>query len=534
MNRLWRIALRALVALSVVAGALTLVNPAFAQKKGGTFIIASEGEPSVLAAHLSTDTSAAMIASNLFNGLISINFDFQPVPDLAEKWDVSADGLTYTFHLVKNAKWHDGKPVTAEDAAFTLNEITAKTHPRAGAWWPNVASVEARDAQTLVIRLKAPFAPFLTLIGNAFGMGTLIMPKHIYQNTDPKTNPANRAPVGSGPFRFSKWERGSYVELVRNSDYFKPALPHLDRLVFRFVPDGAARLIGLEKGELDFLHSYIVPYNEVGRLAKDPKIQVIPHGLELVATNEFLFFNLRDGPLKDVRVRQAIAYAIDRGEIRSRALFGLGKVAHSPLNSSLAWAFTDRHDAYKTRDVARANALFDQAGFARKADGRRFALRLTWDAGKEVEQRAAEIIRSNLRDVGIEVTMQTFDRATYIERAFRQWDFDMGLQNFTTGPDPAIGVTRSYHTRQIQKLPFVNAMGYSNKEADQLFDTEFKEPDLKKRAQMWRRLQEILMAELPVLPIFEFPVLNVASAKFVNVISGPGGYLDSRENVSQK
>jgi len=531
--------MRSLAALlrfgTCLAAAFTLlVAPAAAQKKGGTFIIASEGEPSVLTAHLSTDTSAVMIASNLFNSLVGMDFNLKPVPELAERWDVSADGLTYTFYLVKNAKWHDGKPVTAEDAAFTLTELTAKTHPRAGAWWPNVASVAATDAHTLVIKLKAPFAPFLTLLGNSLGMGTLIMPKHIYQGTDPKANPANRNPVGSGPFRFSKWERGSHVELVRNPDYFRPNRPFLDRLVFRFAPDAAARLLSFEKGEIDFLHAYIVPYNEVARLQSNPKVQVIHRGLELVATNEFLFFNLRDGPLKDVRVRQAIAFATDRGEIQKRALFGLGKVAHSQLNSSLAWAFTDAYDAYKTRNVAKANAMLDEAGYARKGDGKRFALRLTWDSGKEAEQRAAEIVRSNLRDVGIDVTFHAFDRATYIDRAFRNWDFDMGLQNFTTGPDPAIGVTRSYHTRQIQKLPFVNAMGYSNKEADQLFDTEFKEQNLAKRAQMWHRIQQLLMTDLPVLPLFEYPVLNIASANFVNVISGPMGYLESRENVAQK
>ena len=517
-----------------LAGLSMLASPAAAQKKGGVYIIASEGEPTALTAHLSTDTSAVMIASNLFNSLVGMDFNLKPIPELAERWEVSADGLVYTFHMVKNAKWHDGKPVSAEDAAYTLTEITAKTHPRAGAWWPNVASVAASGPHTLVITLKAPFAPFLTLLGNSLGMGTLVMPKHIYQGTDPKTNPANRNPVGSGPFRFSKWERGGHVELVRNREYFRPDRPYLDRLVFRFAPDAAARLLAFEKGELDFLHAYIVPYNEVARLRKNPKFQVVDRGLELVATNEFLFFNLREGPLKDVRVRQALAYAIDRGEIQNRALFGLGKVAHSQLNSSLAWAFTDAHDAYKARNLAKANAMLDEAGFPRKTDGRRFSLRLTWDSGKEAEQRAAEIIRSNLRDIGIEVTFHTFDRATYIERAFRNWDFDMGLQNFTTGPDPAIGVTRSYHTRQIQKLPFVNAMGYSNKEADQLFDTEFKEQNLAKRAQMWHRIQQILMIELPALPLFEYPVLNVASSNFVNVISGPMGYLEGRENVAQK
>ena len=518
--------LGALAAMFVAADAL-------AQKRGGTFIVASEGEPGVLTAHLSTDTSAVMIASNLFNGLVGADFKLQPIPELAERWEVSPDERTYTFFMNKSARWHDGKPVTAHDAAFTLNEITSKTHPRAGAWWPNVEFVRAVDDHTLVIQLKAKYAPFLILLANSLGMGTLIMPRHIYEGKDPKSNPANRNPVGSGPFKFSKWERGSHVELVRNPVYFRTGKPYLDRVVFRFVPDAATRLIGIEKGELDFLHAYIVPYNEVDRLRKNPKVQVVNRGLEMVATNEFLFFNTRSGPLADVRVRQALAHAIDRNEIQKRALFGLGKVAHSALNSSLTWAYSDKFDVYKMRDPARANALLDQAGFARK-EGRRFALRLTWDSGKEVEQRSAEIIRSNLRDVGIEVQMQTYDRATYIEKTYRQWDFDMAIQNSTTGPDPAVGVTRSYHTRQILKLPFVNAMAYSNPELDRIFDTEYQQISVQKRAQLWQRAQEILMRDLPGLPLFEFPVLNIASAGFNNVISGPMGYLESRENVSLK
>ena len=532
-SRLTNSMLPALAAAALLMAGLLAPGIAQAQKRGGTFIVASEGEPGVLTAHLSTDTSAVMIASNVFNGLVAADFKLQPVPELAERWEVSPDERTYTFHIVKNAKWHDGKPVTAHDAAFTLNELTAKNHPRAGAWWPNVEFVRAVDDHTLVIQLKARYAPFMILLGNSLGMGTLIMPRHLYEGRDAKSNPANRAPIGSGPFKFSKWERGSHVELVRNPAYFRAGKPYLDRVVFRFVPDAATRLIGIEKGELDFLHAYIVPYNEVERLKKSPKVQVVNRGLEMVATNEFLFFNTRNGPLQDVRVRQALAHAIDRNEIRARALFGLGKVAHSHLNSSMGWAFTDKFDAYKTRDAAKANALLDAAGFARK-DGRRFTLRLTWDSGKEVEQRTAEIIRSNLREVGIEVTLQTYDRATYIEKTYRQWDFDMAIQNSTTGPDPAIGVTRSYHTRQILKLPFVNAMAYSNKELDQLFDAEYSIIDVKKRASAWVRAQEILMRDLPGLPLFEFPVLNIASSGFINAVSGPMGYLEGRENVSLK
>ena len=239
--------------------------------------------------------------------------------------------------------------------------------------------------------------------------------------------------------------------LERNDDYFKPGLPHLDRLVFQITPDAATRLLAFERGEIDFLHSYIVPYEAVGRLREDRRFRVVDRGLEAAATNENLLFNLRHLQLQDERVRRALAYAIDRKAIIEGALFGLGRVAHSHINSGLGWVHAGEFDDYNTRDLSKAEGLLDAAGFERGADRVRFGLRLTHDAGKDTERRAAAIIRDNLREVGIEVTVEPFDRPTYIERTFRGWDFDMALQNFVTGPDPALSVSTRYHSKAFRE-----------------------------------------------------------------------------------
>jgi len=494
-----------------------------------TMILALEGEPATLTAHLSSDLPAVMIASNLFNGLIGYDFDFNPTPDLADSWEVSPDGLRYVFHLNREARWHDGKPVTAEDVAFTFNDVLAKVHPRASRWWSNVVSAEAESEHRFVITLKEPFAPFLTLLGNRLGSGTLILPKHIYEGTDPRTNPANREPVGSGPFKLAAWQPGSFIALKRNNDYFKPGLPHLDRLVFQIVPDASTRLLAFERGEIDFLHAYIVPYEAVDRLREDGRFRVVERGLEAAATNENLLFNLRHRKLQDGRVRRALAYAIDRKAIIEGALFGLGRVAHSHINSGLGWVHAGDFDDYRTRDVSKAEALLDAAGFERGTNRVRFGLRLTHDAGKDTERRAAAIIRDNLREVGIEVTIEPFDRPTYIERTFRGWDFDMALQNFVTGPDPALSVSTRYHSKQIKKAPFINAMGYANAEVDGLMDADMSELDRGRRMATWERIQQILMKELPALPLFEYPTLNLVSAGLEHVVTTPNGYLQSRE-----
>jgi len=496
---------------------------------GATMIVALEGEPATLTAHLSSDLPAVMIASNLFNGLIGYDFDFNPTPDLAERWEVSPDGLRYVFHMNPNARWHDGEPVTAEDVAFTFNEVIAKVHPRASRWWDNVARAEAESEHLFAITLKSPFAPFLTLLGNRLGSGTLILPKHIYQGSDPRTNHANRRPIGSGPFKLAEWRAGSFITLERNPDYFKPGLPYLDRLVFQIVPDAATRLLAFENGEIDFLHAYIVPYEAVGRLREDDRFRVVDRGLEAAATNENLLLNLRNPYLVDERSRQALAHAIDRQAILEGALFGLGRVAHSHINSGLGWVHAGEFDDYRIRDLSKAESLLDAAGFARAEDGRRFELRLTYDAGKDVERRSAAIIRDNLAEVGVAVSVEPFDRPTYIERTFRDWDFDMALQNFVTGPDPALSVTTRYHSKQIQRAPFVNAMGYSNVGVDALMDADLSELDRGRRKEIWTRIQSVLMKELPALPLFEYPTLNLVSGALEDVVTTPNGYLQSRE-----
>ena len=185
-------------------------------------------------------------------------------------------------------------------------------------------------------KLKEPFAPFMTLLGASLGSGLLVYPKHIYEGTDFANNESNFAPVGSGPFEFSEWRRGSFIELVRNDDYFKDGLPYLDRVIGQIVPDASSRLVAFEQGEIDFLHMYILPNDQIGRLKEDEQFE-IAYGGNGPATSEFLLFNLREGPLADKEVRQAIAHALDLDDIRDKALFGQGQVATSHINGALEW-----------------------------------------------------------------------------------------------------------------------------------------------------------------------------------------------------
>jgi peptide/nickel transport system substrate-binding protein len=156
-----------------------------------------------------------------------------PLPSLATSWTRSADGLTYTFKLAENVKWHDGRPFTAADVVFTTQVFLTEVHPRARANFARVDTVTTPDAHTVVYRLKEPFGPFL----HCFEVSSCpIVPKHVYEGTDFRNNPANATPIGTGPFKFKAWVRGSHIELARNDEYWKPGQPYLDGIIFRFIP----------------------------------------------------------------------------------------------------------------------------------------------------------------------------------------------------------------------------------------------------------------------------------------------------------
>jgi len=513
---------------SSVAG-LMLTAEARAQQRGGTMVIAISGEPTAIIGFNHTDTGGHAVAANIFSGLIGFDADFRPTPELAESWQISEDGKTYTFRLNKAAKFHDGKPVTAEDVAFTFNDVVSKHHPSAASWWPNVAAAKAVDSHTFVLELKEPYPALMSLLAYELRSGTQILPKHLYAGKNPMTNPVNDRPVGSGAFKFKEWVKGSHVTLVRNDDYFMPGRPYLDQVIIQFIPDASTRILAFERGEVDFIDFTAVPHNEVKRLTADKRFKLVSSGDAIGSVGMWLM-NLRHEILGKPQVRKALFHALDLKDIADKSFFGAGRPASSFLNSSLKWAFDPSFNVYG-RDLQKANVLLDEAGYKRDASGNRFKLRIFWAAGRTYDGKSAEIIRDQLRDVGVVAEVQTFDRSTFVERVFAQWTFDTAIQGFSTGPDPSISVVTRYHTKAINRAPFTNAMGYSNPRLDAIFDADASERDEKKRAEYWKQAQQILMEDLPAVPVFELPDGHLSNAKLVDAVTGPFGYFQSRHQA---
>jgi peptide/nickel transport system substrate-binding protein len=496
-----------LIAL-IASLALPLAAAAQAPVRGGTLVQAISADPPTLNPGTTTDTQAWTVMGKLFNGLTHLDNDYRNHPDLAESWTVSPDGLTYTFRLRKDVKWHDGRPFTSEDVKFTYLEVLAKYHPVGRLGYASVAAVETPDPYTAVVKLKAPFGPFLFM--TALNTGP-ILPRHLLQGQDVATSEFNKKPVGTGPFRIAEAVKGSHYVLERNPDYWKKGQPYLDRVTLRVMPNPASRVLAFEKGEVDVLYSFFLPVEQAARVRALPGVTSKQFMLfpEVIT----LFFNLKDAkPLGDLRVRQAVAHAIDKAFLVEKGYFGLGRAAISPIPSNLAWAHNPRVPLYP-HDPARAAALLDEAGYPKGAGGERMALRLAYDPANSAANRAAEVVAQQLRAVGIGVKQTPMERSLMLDKVFKQYEFDLFIHNYTTYGDPALGVTRAYACDNIRPAPFVNVERYCNPRVDELFRAAASVTSQAERARHYQAAQEMIMRELPTIPLVEYGDTHVARAR---------------------
>ncbi len=471
---------------------LNLCAPlAGAQTRGGTAVIAVPSDPGHLNPAITTSAPVQQIAASLFNGLVSLDETGAPQPDLAQSWTITPDGLRVTFTLVPDARWHDGQPVTAEDVKFSFESLLFRFHARTRAGLaPAVEGIDAPDPHTVVFRMRRPHAPLLRQVDV---LEAPILPRHIYGEGDASQHPANLRPVGSGPFRFENYRKDDTVVLVRNETYFKPALPHLDRLVFRVIPDANTQIQALLAGEVDYVVR--VTPGDVRRLQNRGVTMVDTRGgaggSNCIMT---VGFNLERPLFADLRVRRAIAVAMDRQQMLDLVLFGRGRVAEAPISSGIPWAHLPGALAAHPFDAALANRLLDEAGRPRGPNGERFSIDMFMYA---TFTRYAELMRQQLAHVGIALRVRFVDAAGLADAVFARRDFDTTLISYCNGLDPAIGVRRMYDSANIGRVPFSNAAAYRNEEVDRLFTAAGATVDETQRGEQYRAAQRILAAELP-------------------------------------
>jgi len=462
-----------------------------AQQRGGTAVIAVSGDPGHLNPAISTAGPLHAVAGSLYNGLVGLDRDGNPVPDLAQAWVLSEDGLAATFTLRAEMRWHDGVKFTAADVKFSFEEALFRFHARARAGLaPVVAAIDTPDAQTVVFRLRRPHPALLRQLAVTEAP---IIPRHVHAGQDLARSSGNLQPVGTGPFRFESYRRDDQIVLLRNAAYFKPGLPYLDRLVFRIIPDANTQVNAFLRGELDMLAR--ISASDVARLANADIIRAdtraAPGGANCVMT---LSFNLQRPVPGDARVRRAFSHAIDRAQLLDRVAFGQGRVAQAPIASGIAWAHLPESLSGITTDIALANRLLDEAGLARNAEGRRTSLDLLLFPAFG---RYAELMRHHLASVGIDLRVRLLDPAAFVQSVFNDRDFDLALISYCNGTDPEIGVRRMYHSQAIGKVPFSNAAGYADGEVDRWFDAAGSTIDQEERARSYHAIQRKLARDLP-------------------------------------
>lgn len=486
---------------------------------GGTLVIGTSDMGDHLNPAIGGQGSLIRSTMLIYQGLLSLDKDLNPEPELAESFEVEEDGKVYRFALRDGVKWHDGRPFTSEDVKFTFERVLLEFHPRTrSVLRTKLEAIETPSPLSVVFRLNEPFTVFpqLLTVGDA-----PILPKHIFESGDVETHPANLAPVGTGPFRFVSLTPESELRLARNADYFREGLPYLDSVVYRVIPEATTLLTALEKGEVDVILDFEEPTPDLNR-REDDRFEVVATNADAATGNctAFLGFNLDRAMFADALLRRAIAHGLDRNKMLEEIQFGYGRPADSPINSGISWAHSDDLD-YPDFDRKKAATMLDDAGWLEGPDDRRLARNVPGvDEGTPLRfeilssrdrAKMNESIKEQLSALGVEVVPTPVDSDLRSVRVHEQRDFDAYLTGPCQRTDPEIGLRRIIHSSGIVPIENTNGAGYKNPEVDDLMDQAAAEPDREVRADLYKRMQEILVRDMPYIWLLEGDQVNLRS-----------------------
>jgi len=479
-----------------------------------TVVVIIESSPSNLDPRVGIDAQSERIAELIFDSLVHRDEHFNLQPWLAQSWE-TPDPLTWIFHLRKGVKFHDGRTLTSRDVKWTFDSIlngTLRT-PKRGTF-EFVKELEAPDDATVVFHLKEPWAGLLWNVSNG-SVGIVPQGSGLELNLHP---------VGSGPFRFVSAQQDQEVILERNGAYWGEAAS-VPRVRFTVVPDTTTRALELRNGSADAAVNAVTSDMAL-TLEKDPRL-VVKRSEGTIYT--YLALNLRDPILRDVRVRQALAYAIDRGPIIHYLWRDFARPANSILPTQ-SWAYDGAGRVYP-HDPASARKLLDDAGYHPAADGIRFHLTMKTST-EESTRLLAAVLQQQLREVGIALDIRSYEFATFFadvsKGAFQMYsirwvggnnDPDIFEYVFHSSRVPPKGANRGY---------------YSNPKVDELIDRARQENDLNRRREIYSTLQRVLAEELPYINLWYMDNVVIHSRRVSNVELDPSGSYEFLKTIQLK
>ncbi|MCB8836795.1 peptide ABC transporter substrate-binding protein [Aurantimonas sp. VKM B-3413] len=510
-------------------GASALAAPP--EKPTGQVIVGFSQEPTVSNPHMPHIEVDEGIHFSIFDPLFIVDEkgEFQPslareVPSV-DNGGISEDGLHWKIHLRDGVKWHDGKPFTAEDVKFTLELLVDpdfKSWRRAG--HELVENLTVVSPTELTFDLKSPYAPYPSILATTF-----IVPKHAFEGTDPNNAPFNNAPVGTGPFKWVERMAGDHITLDANKDYFGEG-PYLERLIYKYIPDLTVLYTQFKTGDIDVIGlQWITPdhYDE----AKDlpgKTVAVVP-----ASTVESLSFNMERPQFKELAVRQALYYGLDKKTIIDALYYGLP----SPTET-----FMPQQSYYYNKDLPqheydpeKAKSLLDEAGWKpgsdgiREKDGVKLAFTNSTTAGNHIREQAQQFIQQSFKEIGVEMTISNLPPAVMWGEYWMMSKFDsvvVGI-NFLTGSDPDVSDYLGPDSIPAQGGAGQNTWQYKNEEVGQLLKkggTTFK-PDERKAA--YSELQEVVRDDLPFLPLFQYATVRGHKTGLEGVVPNTNVRIDS-------
>ncbi len=484
---------------------------------GDKIIIGSIGDVSNLIPILATDSASHEIAGLVYNGLLKYNKNLELTGDLAENFSISNDNKIITFNLRKHVRWQDGKPFTADDVIFTYNIIMDPKTPTAyrGDYELVDKIVKVNDYK-IKVYYKKPFAP-------ALGSWTLnILPAHLLKGKDITKSPLAKSPVGTGPFKFKKWEVGQTVQLSANEKYFK-GRPYLNGYIYKIIPDSSTMFLELKAGKIDEMGLTPIQYKrqtETKYFKKNFKKFCYP-----VFSYTYLGFNLKNNLFKSKKIRQAIAYAINKEELVNGVLLGLGTAATGPYRPDM-WYYNKNVKRYKFNPQLSKKLLYEEGwkdtdndGILDK-NGKKFEFTILTNQGNRNRLKTAEIIQKRLKEVGIYVKIRVIEWAAFINEFIDKKRFEAVILGWSTGIDPdQYDIWHSSKTGAKE----LNFISFKNKEVDKLLTEARLTFDREKRKKYYFRFQEILAEEQPYVFLYVPYSLVILQNRFKNVKLAPAG-----------
>lgn len=489
-----------------------------AERNPNTIVLSSISDARRLNPILANDSASGDINDFVFNGLVKYDKNIRLIGDLAERWDVSPDGKIVTFHLRKGVKWHDGTEFTAEDCLFTYHKLTdPKVATPHGGSYIDVLKAETVDKYTFRVTYREPFSPAL----ESWGMG--VIPKHLLDGKDINAIPFNRNPIGTGPYKFKEWVAGQKIVLAANSEYFE-GRPNIDQFIYRIIPDSSTMFQELLSGGVDLMGLNPLQYlrkSETRRIRENYQKFRYPTNIYT-----YMGYNLRSPLFSDKKVRQALAYAIDRQSIIDGVLLGLGRPCTGPY-SDVSWAYNPnaKHYGY---DPEMARRMLHDAGWEDNdndgvldRNGISFRFTIMTNQGNNARVQSAEIIQQNFKKVGIDVNIRVMEWQAFLDQIDKR-SFDAMILGWSMSRDPDL--YDIWHSSKTKKGEY-NFIGYKNDEVDRLLIAGRRTFDIEQRKKIYYRIHAILAEEQPYAFLYVPDATPIVHKRFKGIEQAPLGIM---------